>query len=135
MWAAAVLLLAAVVALIVVFKYTPATTAESVQYAVAKLILFSVLFSAVFWSARNYKAHKHNETVNRHRENALATFRAFVEGSADTRVKDAILLQAAQAAFTGRPTGFDAPHTEAATIPNPVIEILGRVVPKEAQEQ
>ena len=57
------------------------------------------------------------------------TFRAFVEGTADDRVKDAILLQAAQAAFAGRPTGFDSPEKDSPTI-NPVVEILGKSLPK-----
>lgn len=57
------------------------------------------------------------------------TFRAFVEGTSDDRVKDAILLQASQAAFTGRPTGFDAPDKDSPTI-NPVVEIIGKSIPK-----
>ena len=57
------------------------------------------------------------------------TFRAFVEGTSDKRVKDAILLQAAQAAFVGRPTGFDTAEKEFQTI-SPVVEILGKTIPQ-----
>jgi hypothetical protein len=53
------------------------------------------------------------------------TFRAFVEGSPDDRVEDAILLQAAQAAFSGRSTGFDTTNSDSQTI-NPIVEILGK---------
>jgi hypothetical protein len=57
------------------------------------------------------------------------TFRAFVEGTSDDRVKDAILLQAAQAAFSPRPTGFDTAEMEIHPI-SPVVEILGKTLPK-----
>ena len=91
--------------------------------------MISTLSFGVLWRARNYRAERHNETLNKHRANALMTFRAFVEGTADDRVKDAILLQAAQAAFAGRPTGFDSPEKDSPTI-NPVVEILGKSLPK-----
>ena len=57
------------------------------------------------------------------------TFRAFVEGSGDQQIKEAILLQAAQAAFVNRPTGFEGQEKESQTI-NPVVEILGKTVAK-----
>jgi hypothetical protein len=128
-WMAVVTLVAAVGFLIAAFMYHPADLASAIQYVVAKLLVLSTLSFGVFWCARNYKAQKHNETLNKHRANALMTFRAFVEGTGDPRVKDAILLQAAQAAFSGRPTGFDDPEKESQTI-SPVVEILGKTLPQ-----
>lgn len=107
------------------FKYTPATTAVAIQYVVSKIILLSTLSFGIFWCAKNYKSSKHNETLNKHRANALMTFRAFVEGSEDQTIKDAILLQTSQAAFSNRPTGYESQEKEAQTI-NPVVEILGK---------
>ena len=101
---------AALAALITAFLYQPTDVAATIQYVVAKLLVISTLSFGVLWCARNYRSERHNETLNRHRANALMTFRAFVEGSGDDRIKDAILLQAAQAAFLGRPTGFDSPE-------------------------
>jgi hypothetical protein len=122
-------LLVALVGFVAAFTYQPATTAAAIQYVVAKLIVLSTMTLVVVWCARNYKSQKHNQTVNKHRANALMTFRAFVEGTSDERVKDAILLQASQAAFAGRPTGFDSPDKDTQTI-NPVVEILGKSIPK-----
>lgn len=110
-------------------KYKPETTAVAIQYVVSKIILLSTLSFCIFWSARNYKSSKHNETLNKHRANALMTFRAFVEGSEDQTVKDAILLQTSQAAFSNRPTGYESQEKEAQTI-NPVVEILGKSLTK-----
>ena len=100
---------------------------DPIQYIIAKLIVLSTLSFAVFWCSRNYRSEKHNETLNMHRANALTTFEAFVAGTGDERVKDAVLLQAAQAAFTNRPTGFGAPGQEQSI--NPVVEILGKMPP------
>lgn len=113
------------------FMYTPESTAVAIQYVLSKLILLSTLFFAIFWCAKNYRSSKHNETLNKHRANALMTFRAFVEGSSEQQIKEAILLQAAQAAFVNRPTGYETQEKESQTI-NPVVEILGKYVGKSA---
>lgn len=128
---AIVTLLATIIGLITTFIYQPVGTGATIQYVVAKLLVISTLSFAVFWSARNYKSQKHNETLNKHRANALMTFRAFVEGTSDERVKDAILLQAAQAAFSSRPTGFDTADSESQSI-NPVVEIIGKTIPQQS---
>ncbi|WP_155887501.1 hypothetical protein [Paucidesulfovibrio longus] len=105
------------------------TTPKVIQYTVSKVILLSTLSFGVFWCARNYKSCLHNKVLNEHRANALMTFRAFVEGSGDQQVKEAILLQACQAAFVNRPTGYESQEKEAQTI-NPVVEILGKAAMK-----
>jgi len=130
-WSSAITLVVAIVFVIISFKYQPPTTASAIQYVVSKLILLSTLSFGIFWCARNYKSSKHNETLNKHRANALMTFRAFVEGSSDQQIKEAILLQAAQAAFVNRPTGYEDQEKESQAI-NPVVEILGKSVVKSA---
>jgi hypothetical protein len=126
---ASITLIVAIAFLYTAFVYHPDGLSATIQYLVAKLLVLSILFFAVFWCSRQYRSQKHNETLNKHRANALMTFRAFVEGTADERVKDAILLQAAQAAFVARPTGFDTPDKEQSTI-SPVVEILGKALPQ-----
>lgn len=130
-WSTGVTLTVAIIFVVISFKYTPASTAEAIQYVVSKIILLSTLSFGIFWCARNYKSSKHNETLNKHRANALMTFKAFVEGSNDNQVKEAILLQAAQAAFVNRPTGYESQEKESQTI-NPVVEILGKSLAKSA---
>jgi len=120
-------LLVAIAVFILSYFYHPKTLIETIQYTVSKLILLSTLSFGIFWCAKNYKSQKHNETLNKHRANALMTFRAFVEGTDDIRVKDAVLLQASQAAFSARPTGFDSQENEQSTI-SPIVEILGKTL-------
>jgi len=128
-WASIITFVAAVIFVFISFKYKPDSTAVAIQYVVSKLILLSTLSFGIFWSARNYKSSKHNETLNKHRANALMTFRAFVEGSGEQQVKEAILLQASQAAFVNRPTGYEGQEKESQTI-SPVVEILGKSLVK-----
>lgn len=128
-WSSGITLIVAITFVIISFTYHPSTTAAAIQYVVSKLILLSTLSFGIYWCARNYKSSKHNETLNKHRANALMTFRAFVEGSGDQQIKEAILLQAAQAAFVNRPTGYEGQEKESQAI-NPVVEILGKTVAK-----
>ncbi len=122
-------ILVAIGAVIAAIAYQAPTTAAAIQYVFAKLLLLSALSVTVIWCGRNYKSQKHNETLNKHRANALMTFRAFVEGTTDDRVKDAILLHASQAAFVARPTGYDSREKDGPAI-NPVIEVIGKTIPK-----
>jgi len=130
-WSSIVTLIVAIIFVFISFKYKPENTAAAIQYVVSKLILLSTLTFGIFWCARNYKSSKHNETLNKHRANALMTFRAFVEGSGEQQIKEAILLQAAQAAFVNRPTGYESQEKEMQAI-NPVVEILGKSFSKSA---
>ena len=113
------------------FFYSPDTTSAAIQYVVSKIILLSTLSFSIYWCAQNYKSQKHNETSNKHRANALMTFRAFVEGADDSRVKDAVLMHAAQAAFSNRQTGYDG-HGDDTPAINPVVEVLGKTIEKTA---
>jgi hypothetical protein len=113
------------------FFYSPSTTSGAIQYVVSKIILLSTLSFSIYWCAQNYKSQKHNETSNKHRANALMTFRAFVEGADDSRIKDAVLMYAAQAAFSNRQTGYDG-HGDDTPAINPVVEILGKTIERAA---
>jgi len=87
-------------------QITSLTPAQSIQMVVAKLIIFSVLYSAAVWSGRIYKAQWHNYVINKHRQNALSTFEAFVKASSSEQMKDAVLLQTTRAIFSCQPSGF-----------------------------
>jgi len=118
----------ALASLAIAFVYVPPTTAAAIQIVVSKLIVLSTLTLFTVWCANNYRSEKHNETLYRHRTNALITFQTFIEGSSDPRVKDAILLHAAQTAFSPRPTGFESSEGEHQHV-KPVVEILGKSIP------
>lgn len=82
------------------------TASQSIQLVVAKLIIFSILYSATVWSGRVYKSELHNYVINRHRQNALRTFEAFVKAAEDKQTKDSVLLQATRSIFSCQASGF-----------------------------
>jgi hypothetical protein len=121
---------AAVLGLVLAVVYTPPDVPSALQYIVAKLIVISVLSFSVIWCSRNYRAEKHNETLNRHRANSLGTFRTFMEGAQDKATKEAILLFCANSAFGHRPSGYD--KEDGGEVPpqivNPLVELVGKQV-------
>ncbi len=83
-----------------------------------RALLISLLLWVVAWSARQYRAHRHNEVINVHRETALNTFESFISAAdKDPDTKNAVILQTTQSIFAGLPTGYlseepePAPHT------------------------
>ena len=89
-------------------KATPAPSQTAIHtMIISRVVLMSLLSFALVWMARNYRASRHNAVVNRHRENDLKTFRAFVEGPQDDpQVRNAILLQASQSIFAPQTSGY-----------------------------
>jgi len=82
------------------------STPQAIQLVVGKLFLFSVLYYALVWVGRNYRAHRHNFVVNKHRQNALSTFQAFAKASGDEATVNAVLLRATEAIFSPESTGY-----------------------------
>lgn len=96
---------------------------------VSKVVLASVLFSGGVMCARLYRANRHNCVVNEHRKNALASFQAFVDGTADRATKDAVLLQATTSIFAPQATGYVAAEGDGDGMPQ-IIEIIKTMTQK-----
>ena len=82
------------------------TDADILQFVLAKVAILGILTYGTVFSVRLYRSNAHLAAVNRHRQDALLTFRAFIEGTADQETKDQVLLAAARAAFGQTPTGL-----------------------------
>jgi len=79
---------------------------EHIQLSVSKFLIFATISSMLFLSAKNYLANRHNAVVNRHRQNALATFQTLVEAAILKENRDVVLSKAADCIFTAQPTAF-----------------------------
>lgn len=80
---------------------------NDLQFVVTKALLFSTLAYALFFCVKNYMAHRHNYVVNKHRQNALMTYRAIASGAqSDGTARDIILAQAAHCIFAPQSTGY-----------------------------
>lgn len=79
---------------------------QSVQLAVAKVLIFSVFYYATIWCGKNYRSYMHNYVVNKHRQNGLSTFQAFAKATDDNTIKDAVLLRSTESIFGSSNSGF-----------------------------
>jgi hypothetical protein len=85
---------------------TPNTTFEAAQLAVSKILIFATISFYLFLSSRNYAAFRHNSVVNRHRQNALVTFKALVDAAGEMENRDIVLTKAAECNFAPQTTAF-----------------------------
>lgn len=109
-------------------QYTPDSVPEAIQYVFAKIVLISTLTFTIVWCSKNYKSHKHNETMYEQKRTTLETFEAFYQGSEDQNVKNVILLQAAYAAFANQQTGFESAHEKDAPPTIQILDVLNKAV-------
>lgn len=104
------------------------STYQIIRFTISRILIISILSYALVWSGKNYSAHKHNEVINKHRQNALSTFETFVKATNDPETKNAVLLQATRSIFTPQRSGYLSKDSEP-TSPNQFIEILRQIVP------
>ena len=81
-------------------------TPEVISALFAKAVVLSIVGVALGVCVRSFSAHRHNSVVDRHREQALQTFEAFVEASAEGPTRDAILIETTRSIFAPASTGF-----------------------------
>ncbi len=93
------------------------------EFGVIRLAVISLLLTASIWTAKIYRAHRHNATVNRHRHNALATFELFVDSTNDEQTKNAVLLEATRCIFGPQNTGYSSGDSDPAPTTQ-VIEVI-----------
>jgi hypothetical protein len=105
----------------------PDSVYDAAQLALSKVLVFGVLAYMLILSARNFLSHQHNAIVNRHRQNALMTHRALVEGAANTGARDAIMVHAASCIFAPQPTGYTAGAKDGdVALPRSVVELMSK---------
>ena len=111
-WLAASVVSAAIVASYAVatlflFQWFPARTPyESAQIITSKLLVFGVLVYALFQCVRSYSAHRHNQVTNKHRQNALMTYKTLAEAGNSPELRDAVLQHAAAAIYAPNDSGY-----------------------------
>lgn len=102
------------------------TVGELVRGIGGRFAILTLLAFVLSFCVRQYTASKHNETVNRHRQNSLQTFETFVSAAADQETKDAVLLEATRSIFSAQPSGFLRGRHEAES-PSTIIEVIRRM--------
>lgn len=103
-----------------------AGTVVQIKYLSQKALVVFCLFFGLIWSARNYGASRHNYVVNKHRNNALGSFQAFVSSARDDQTRNAVLIQATQSIFSPQPSGYVKSDGENSPS-SPIVEIIRAV--------
>ena len=105
-WAAVAVLIAVAFASAWFFPSEAESVYSAIQLGTSKLLALAASVYALFFCAKNYLAHCHNTVVNRHRQNALMTYRALVEANKDSGNADIVLGHAARCIFSSRESGY-----------------------------
>lgn len=105
----------------------PANTYETVQLALSKALAFIVLAFLLVLCARNFFSHKHNAIVNKHRQNALLTFKALVDAAGSEERRDVILTYAAACIFSPQETGYAKGSSPPPDMPLNIIQALPKL--------
>jgi hypothetical protein len=106
----------------------PRSTYDTVQLGVSKVLIFAVVSYVLYLSAKNFLSHQHNAIVNRHRQNALVTYRAIVEAAGDIPNRQAVLMHAAACIFSPQATGYAGDGASQAPSAKSVIELFAKPV-------
>lgn len=104
----------------------PENTTEAIQFVASKVLLFGVLTFMLVRSSRNYMAHKHNEVVNRHKQNSLLTFNALVEAGATPDTRNTVLNHAASSIYATPDSGYVRGGADGGPSNTTLVELLPR---------
>jgi len=105
-WTAGVLAVFALAAGVIGYFVVPVNAYQAAQFAISKLLIFSTIAFMLYLSSRTLMAHRHNEVVNRHRQNALLTFNALADAATTEQTRDIVLTHASQCIFAPQESGF-----------------------------
>jgi len=84
----------------------PENPYDSIQLVASKILIFGILSYMLILCAKNFLSHKHNSIINKHRQNALMTFKALVEASGNNEAKEIVLAHASSCIFSPQDTGY-----------------------------
>jgi hypothetical protein len=101
---------------------------QSVQLAISKVLIFGILSYLVYLATKNYLAHKHNAVINKHRQNALMTYKALVDAAADMTNKEVILTHASACIFAPQPTGYTGGPSPEGPAAKSVVELMTKTM-------
>ncbi|EJL6399504.1 hypothetical protein NMR73_002474 [Vibrio navarrensis] len=86
--------------------FKPEDNLQALQLMTSKVLIFGVIAYLLFLAAKNFLSHKHNAIVNKHRQNALMTYKALTDAAVTGETKDIVLNHAASCIFSPQDTGY-----------------------------
>ena len=116
---------------IILFASDKIGAGTEIQIALGKVLLFAVLSYAVFLSARNFMSHTHNAIVNKHRQNALMTFKTLADATQDESTRDVILSHASTCIFSPQNTGYTKSDGKSPTTDPSAVGLVAKMMARE----
>lgn len=86
--------------------FSPGNALMGAQLIASKLLIFGVLVYVLVQCVRSYSAHRHNYVTNKHRQNALMTYKTLAEAGNTPELRDAVLQHAAAAIYAPNDSGY-----------------------------
>lgn len=84
----------------------PKDSYDAAQLIASKVFIYGTLSYLLYLCGKNFLSHKHNAVLNKHRQNALMTFKAMSDAGKTQECKEIILAQAAYCMFSPQDTGY-----------------------------
>lgn len=94
------------------------TQLSAVQVTVSKILVFGVLVFGLSQCIKIYSAHRHNFVTNKHRQNALLTFKTLAEAGQTPEARDVVLQYAASAIYVPADSGYLKNEERSASTPS-----------------
>ncbi len=104
----------------------PGNAFEASQLIASKILIFLVLTYILLLCGRNFMSNRHNEIVNRHRQNALMTYKALSDAGHSPESRDIILNHAAASIYQLHDTGYTRQSAADGASSSAVVEMLPR---------
>lgn len=92
----------------ILYGHAPLSYTSELPNVVIKITIISILIYLVTFSFKQFSIHKHLYTINKHRENALNSYKLFTEtiGEDDSTSRHALMLEVAKAIYELSKTGY-----------------------------
>ena len=98
--------------------------AVSIQIIAGKILVFFVLSYMLSFCAKNYLSSRHNEVVNRHRQNSLMTYKALVDAGGTSEARDVVLNHAAGSIYNLHDSGFSKSSAQKGSSSSTIVSML-----------
>ena len=105
----------------------PTNIPEAIQFIASKVLLIGALTFMLVRAASNYRAHKHNEVINRHKQNSLLTFNALVEAGASPEARNIILNHASASIYSEPDSGYVKSKSDSAGPQLNLVDLMPRM--------
>ncbi|MCI5145460.1 MAG: hypothetical protein D3923_07985 [Candidatus Electrothrix sp. AR3] len=105
----AIVLVVVSIGMIVLSKWNwlaPKNSYEAMQLIASKSFTYATITYLLYLCGKNFLGHKHNSVLNKHRQNALLTYKTMSDAGETRECREIILAQASYCMYSPQDTGY-----------------------------